>query len=60
MNLPMSVSDPLFLAELALEMGMPIAELGARMSNYELNVVWPAFFAERERHRKIEEARREV
>jgi hypothetical protein len=45
--LPMGVSDPLFMAELALELGMPIGELGERMSNYELNVVWPAFYAQR-------------
>ena len=57
MNLPSSVADPLFLAELALEMGMPVGELGQRMSNYELTVFWPAFFAERERYRKIVEAR---
>jgi hypothetical protein len=45
--LPMGVSDPLFMCELALEMGMPIGELGERMSNYELNVVWPAFYEQR-------------
>jgi hypothetical protein len=50
--LPMGVSDPLFMAELALEMGMPIGELGERMSNYELNVVWPAYRA----HRAAEQA----
>lgn len=58
MDLPLSVADPLFLAELALEMRMPVGELGRRMSNYELTVFWPAFFAERERQRQVEEARR--
>lgn len=47
MQLPMGVADPLFVAELALEMGMPVGELGERMSNYELTVFWPAFFAQR-------------
>jgi hypothetical protein len=45
--LPMGVADPIFMCELALEMGMPIGELGERMSNYELNVVWPAYRAHR-------------
>jgi hypothetical protein len=42
--LPPGVSDPLFMCELALKLGMPVGELGERMSNHELNVVWPAFF----------------
>lgn len=54
--LPLGVSDPLFMAELALEMGMPIGELGDRMSNYELNVIWPAFYEQR---RQIQEAQAE-
>ena len=53
MDLPANVADPLFLAELALEMKMPVGELGDRMSNYELCVFWPAYFAHR---RKQEEA----
>jgi hypothetical protein len=28
-------------------MGMPIGELGERMSNHELTVVWPAYFEQR-------------
>lgn len=53
-SLPPGVADPWFMCELALEMNMPVGELGQRMSNYELCVVWPAFFAERERLRQIE------
>jgi hypothetical protein len=45
----MGVSDPYFMCELALELGMPVGELGERMSNYELNVIWPAFRNERAR-----------
>ena len=58
MALPPSVADPLFLAELALELKMPISELGDRMSNYELCVTWPAFFAERARHEQAEAEKR--
>ena len=29
--------------ELALEMGMPLSELGERMTLHELTVIWPAF-----------------
>jgi hypothetical protein len=47
MDLPLGIADPLFVCELALEMGMPISEMGQRMSNRELNVVWPAFFRQR-------------
>lgn len=43
----MGVADPLFVAELALEMKMPVSELGQRMSNYELNVFWPSYFRQR-------------
>jgi hypothetical protein len=41
--LPMGVADPIFMCELAVKLGMPIGELGERMSNHELNVVWPAY-----------------
>jgi hypothetical protein len=44
------------MCELALEMNMPIGELGARMSNYELNVVWPAYFAHLREQRELAEA----
>lgn len=43
------MADPLFVHELALELGMPVSEVGERMSNYELTVLWPAFFAYRQR-----------
>ena len=58
MPLPPSIADPLFQAELALELKMPIGELGQRMSNYELCVTWPAFFTERARHEKAEADKR--
>lgn len=51
------MADPLFLAELALELKMPISEIGSRMSNYELTVIWPAFFTERARHQRAEQER---
>lgn len=41
--------DPLFLHELAIELGMTVSELGQRMSAHELTVAWPAFFAYRRR-----------
>jgi hypothetical protein len=44
--------DPIFMCELALELRMPVGELGSRMSLHELSVVWPAYFAYR--HRKAE------
>jgi hypothetical protein len=53
------VSDPLFVAELALEMKMPVGELGQRMSNYELCVFWPAYFAQKHRHDEAEARKRE-
>lgn len=59
MPLPPSIADPLFLAELALELKMPIGELGRRMSNHELCVVWPAYFHQRELHR-IREGNRQA
>jgi hypothetical protein len=37
------------MCELALELKMPVGELGARMSAHELTVVWPAYFAYRQR-----------
>jgi len=41
--------DPLFLHELALELHMPVGEMCNRMSAHELTVLWPAFFAYRNR-----------
>ncbi len=62
MELPPGVVDPMFLCELALELKMPVGELGDRMSAHELAVVWPAFFETRrresEREREKQAARR--
>ena len=52
--MPLGTVDPLFLAELALEMKMPVGELGQRMSNYELCVFWPNYFAQRARAAEAE------
>ena len=49
MQLPMGVADPIFVCELAEMLRMPVGELGQRMSNFELNVTWPQFFAYRKR-----------
>jgi hypothetical protein len=49
--------SPIFLCQLALELHMPIGELGNRMSAHELTVVWPAYFAWRERAREREESK---
>lgn len=59
MQLPPTVADPLFVAELALEMKMPVGELGERMSNWELCVFWPAFFRTRQEHDEAEARKRE-
>jgi hypothetical protein len=60
MELPPSIADPIFMCELALELGMPVGELGQRMSNHELCVVWPLFFdyRRREADRDAENRRR--
>lgn len=47
--MPPGVVDPIFMCELALELRMPVGELGQRMTAHELTVVWPAFFAYRKR-----------
>ena len=58
MELPLGMVDPIFLCELALELHMPVGEIGSRMSAHELSVMWPAYFAwravaqERERDRQ--------
>lgn len=49
--------DPIFIYELALELGMPVGEMCRRMSAHELTVGWPAYFAYRERVREREEAK---
>lgn len=38
---------------------MPLGELGMRMSAYELCVIWPAFYAERERLAAMERAKQD-
>jgi hypothetical protein len=58
MELPSGVPDPIFLCELALELHMPVGELGDRMSAHELGVVWPEFFRYRQRVQEREEERR--
>jgi len=59
MELRPGLVDPIFMCELALEMRMPVGELGARMSLHELTVVWPAFFAYRQRVRDREDDKRQ-
>jgi len=53
--------DPISTCELALALGMSIAEMchgaGTPMSAHEMTVIWPAFFAWRERARAREERR---
>ena len=58
-NLPLSVADPYFMCELALELGMSLEDLGRRESNYNVCVTWPAFFEERRRLQAIEQAKQE-
>lgn len=57
MQLPPGVVDPLFLHELALELKMPVAEMCSRMSAHELTVLWPAYFAYRQRAQARAEGR---
>lgn len=61
MELPPDVADPIFLCELAEHLHMPIGELGQRMSNYELCVIWPQYFAykHREAERQVDKQRQE-
>jgi len=59
MRLPLGVTDPIFLCELALELGMPISELGERMSAYELTVTWPEYFRSRARSQARADAKAE-
>jgi hypothetical protein len=59
MELPLGVPDPIFLCDLALELKMPVSEIGERMSAHELGVVWPAYFRYRHRLREREEAKHE-
>lgn len=43
------IPDPLFLHELALELGMTKRQLVENMSAHELCVEWPLYFAYRRR-----------
>jgi hypothetical protein len=52
--------DPLFLCELALELKMPVGELGHRMSAHEVAVVWPAYFRVRAEAQAREERLKEM
>jgi hypothetical protein len=55
MALAPGMLDPVSTCELALELHMPVGELGHRMSAHELAVVWPAFFRVREEARERDE-----
>jgi hypothetical protein len=63
-SLPRDVADPWLLCELAETLGMTLSDLGARASNYEVCVIWPAYKAEKNRiaefqqHRQEEEQKR--
>jgi hypothetical protein len=59
MDLPLSVADPLFLHELALELKMPVGEMCSRMSNYELCIAWPAYFQHRAKQAEQERLKQE-
>ena len=64
MRLPPGVPDPMFMHELALELGMTVVELthgrGTPMSAHELDVEWPAFFRARNRENKRVSENREA
>jgi hypothetical protein len=53
MELPTGIPDPIFTCELALELGMTVAELtcgrGTPMSAHEFGVLWPAFYRSKRR-----------
>jgi hypothetical protein len=54
----MGVVDPIFLHELALELGMTVQELTTGVPGataFELSVAWPEFFAYRAREAKRQE-----
>lgn len=55
-QLPPGVPDPMFLHDLALEMGLPVAEMCERMSAHELTVEWIAYYEARDFIRAQEEA----
>ena len=58
MPLPQGVSDPIFMFELAEHLHMPVGELGRRMSNHELTVLWPAYFASKARSQATEDEKK--
>lgn len=60
MELTQGVVDPIYLCELALELRMPVGELGSRMSAHELTVMWPAYLAWRAEHQEREAQRAEL
>jgi hypothetical protein len=49
MPLPAGTVNPVFLHELALELGIPVGEMCRRMSAHELCVEWPAYFGVKQR-----------
>lgn len=61
MTLPRTVVDPIERHELALELGMTVAELmhgrGAPTPLRELTVEWPAFWAYRQREAERNETK---
>lgn len=58
-SLPPGIADPYFMCEMALALHMPVGEMCDRMSNYELNVIWPAYYRERNRLEALERDRME-
>lgn len=57
MQLPLGVADPLFVHELALEMGKSVQEMTTGepgMSARELTIDWPLFFAYKKRTAEAE------
>ena len=59
MDLPPGTVDPMFMCELALELGKSLSELQDSMSAFELSVTWPAFFRMRAEEVERERARQE-
>ena len=60
MRLPPGVPDPMFMHELALELGMTIGDLGRRASAHEVGVLWPAYFRARAREVEREERQQKM
>ena len=59
MELRPGMVEPMFLHELALELGMSVSEIGQRMSAHELTVEWPAYFAARRAEQEKETRKQE-